>query len=161
MDECTNLAFLYMTMLGYMTFLFCFCTCVNAVLQTLPSPRNFKSHVAYKLIPGGEPHTTAAKYISIYRNPKDVVVSAFHHFGNLFCPEKSWDEFFEDFMSGKFEGPSGNCLEFFLDWWKHKGKSVHVMVQHQLCRQVGWDQAKCKDISRVICDNESLCSSNT
>ena len=43
------------------------------------SPRVFKSHFPYDLVPGGLPHTTPAKYIYVIRNPKDVCVSAWRH----------------------------------------------------------------------------------
>ena len=91
-------------------------------LQAVPSPRAFKSHLPYNLVLGGEPHTTAAKYISIYRNPKDVAISNYLFYHNIVTSETPWDEFFEDFISGKLEPPFGNCFEFFLEWWKHRGK---------------------------------------
>ena len=43
------------------------------------SPRAFKSHLPYELVPGGLPHTTPAKYIYVMRNPKDVCVSTWYH----------------------------------------------------------------------------------
>ena len=91
-------------------------------LQAMPSPRGFKCHLPYKLVLGGEPHTTAAKYITIYRNPKDVAVSSYHHYCNNMVPEKPWDEYLEEFISGKLVPPFGMCFEFFLEWWKHRGK---------------------------------------
>ena len=126
------------------------CVCVYdwccSFLQAIPSPRGLKSHLPYKLVPGGEPGTTAAKYISVYRNPKDTAVSSYHQFRNLFAPEMSWDEHFEEFLSPKMSGPSGKCLEYYLEWWKHKGK----FLQHgptSISKQTGWDQMKPQDVS--------------
>ena len=48
-------------------------------INEMPSPRYFKSHMPYQMMPGGPPHTASAKYIYVARNPKDVAVSLFYH----------------------------------------------------------------------------------
>ncbi len=45
----------------------------------VPSPRFFKSHTPYQMMPGGPPETSPAKYIYVARNPKDTAVSLFYH----------------------------------------------------------------------------------
>ena len=48
-------------------------------IDELPSPRAFKSHFLYDMMPCGSPSTAPGKYIYISRNPKDVAVSYYHH----------------------------------------------------------------------------------
>ncbi|RMX49345.1 hypothetical protein pdam_00014797 [Pocillopora damicornis] len=48
-------------------------------LSALPSPRIFKTHLPYNVIPKSPNKDTVCKYIYVARNPKDVV--AFHHRG--------------------------------------------------------------------------------
>ena len=69
----------------------------------------------------GEPTQSPAKYICIYRNPKDTAVSFYYQAKSLYNPDMPWDEFVEQFMTGTTGGPSGNYLDYIAEWWKHKG----------------------------------------
>lgn len=75
----------------------------------------------YRLLPGGVPTANVhAKYINVYRNPKDVVVSLFHHAQALkYKDAVRWDDYFEQFMSGKVI--YGSYFKHVLEWWKHRG----------------------------------------
>ena len=86
----------------------------------LPDPRSFKSHMPYKLSPGGLPHTTPAKYIYVSRNPKDVAVSAYHQYRGLKSSgfTGTWDEFFPLFMAGELR--FGSWFDHVLSWWEHR-----------------------------------------
>ena len=88
----------------------------------MKSPRSFKTHLLYHLMPGGDPIlNTHAKYICVYRNPKDVAVSLFHHSDALkYMCGVVWDEYFEDFINGRVI--YGSYFKQILDWWKHKNK---------------------------------------
>ena len=87
----------------------------------MSSPRCFKTHIPYHLIPGGEPAATSAKYIYIYRNPKDAAVSVYHFgLGFHFAPSYSWDDFFEIFMEETIMS-YGFILNHVQEWWKHRG----------------------------------------
>jgi hypothetical protein len=75
-------------------------------LNTMASPRVMTTHLPYKYLPK-EHKENHGKIIHIIRNPKDVVVSAFHFFNvnkwvtDYICPE--WSGFFEDFLyDGRF-----------------------------------------------------------
>ena len=85
-------------------------------------PRALKSHCSYQMMPGGEPVKSPAKYIYVARNPKDVAVSAFHHFSTsknieLTC---DWNSYFDLFMNG--QSYFGSWFDHVLGWWEHKGK---------------------------------------
>ena len=90
--------------------------------QSLPSPRAFKTHLPYHMMPGGEPAKSVAKYIYVARNPKDVAVSFYYHFCNLkeYEFDGDWNCFFELFMKGEVE--YGLWFDHVLEWWKHKGQ---------------------------------------
>ena len=46
-------------------------------IDKMTSPRAFKSHLPYEMMPCGLPSSTPGKYINVIRNPKDVAVSYF------------------------------------------------------------------------------------
>ena len=104
----------------------------------LPDPRSFKSHMPYKLSPGGLPHTTPAKYIYVSRNPKDVAVSAYHQNRGLkVCGfAGTWDEFFPLFMAGELH--FGSWFDHVLSWWEHRDAPNILFLtfeglKHDLC----------------------------
>uniref|UniRef100_A0A1X7UFI3 Sulfotransferase domain-containing protein n=1 Tax=Amphimedon queenslandica TaxID=400682 RepID=A0A1X7UFI3_AMPQE len=88
--------------------------------MSVPSPRLFKTHLPYHMIPGGDPASSVAKFIYVARNPKDVAVSLYHHSRLLtHCEfDGDWDCFFELFMEGKCE--MGSWFDHVSDWWKHR-----------------------------------------
>ena len=72
---------------------------MHKMFESFPSPRVFKTHLPYDLLPkqASKPH-----HIYVMRNPKDTMVSWYHH--NLkfnFEPKPTWDEFFESFLKGE------------------------------------------------------------
>ncbi|XP_068193840.1 amine sulfotransferase-like [Antennarius striatus] len=72
-----------------------------------PSPRLFSSHMVPDLMPPGL-KDKKAKIICVMRNPKDIVVSYYHFcqvYNGLDTPE-SFEQFFEDFLSGNVEASS-------------------------------------------------------
>ena len=89
-------------------------------LESLPSPRAFKSNLPYEFAPGGLPHTTPAKYIYIARNPKDAAVSMWHHQSNMaHHPARPWDEFYKSYF-GDEPMPYGNIFDHILGFWANK-----------------------------------------
>ena len=107
------------------------CFTVFFCFQLLPSPRMFKTHSPYFLMPGGEPTTSSAKYIYLARNPKDTAVSYFHYSMSymLYEHKGDWDDFFESFVSGKVA--YGSWFEHVLPWWQHRGRNK-VICPHSL-----------------------------
>ena len=92
------------------------------------SPRVFKSHFPYELVPGGLPHETPAKYIYVMRNPKDVLVSSWHHRKNIH-KEVSWDECATAFLSMKTV--FGGWCDHVLGWWKHKDAPNILLIKYE------------------------------
>ena len=70
-------------------------------------------------MPGKEPAKSPAKYIYVYRNPKDTAVSLYHHAQSLYLGPTPWDGFIELLMSGRMF--YGDMLDHHSGWWKHKG----------------------------------------
>ena len=87
----------------------------------MPSPRGFKTHLPYHCIAGGDPASQAAKYIYVYRNPKDVLVSYYHFYCKFLPCDIPWDVFFEQRNQ---EGIYGNLLDHVKEWYEHKGNSA-------------------------------------
>ena len=90
------------------------------------SPRAFKSHLPYELVPGGLPHTTTAKYIYVMRNPKDVSVSVWHHMNNML--PLSWEDHMAAVLSPE------NQWDWFthvLGWWKRKASPNILYVKYE------------------------------
>ena len=97
----------------------------------LPSPRFFQSHSPYRMVPGGPPHTSPAKYIYIARNPKDVAVSQYHHTRGwtFFQYTGPWDHFYSMFISGRVA--SGLWFDHVLEWWKHKDDPNVLFLKYE------------------------------
>ena len=104
-------------------------------MESKDSPRFFKSHLRYRLLPGGEPAKTKAKYIYVMRNPKDAVLSYYNHVQKLFPAQyvPTWEVFFENFFSE--DVPYGTCFSHFLEWWAHKdAPNILILTFEQLMR---------------------------
>ena len=91
------------------------------------SPRAFKSHSPYEHVPGGLPHTTAAKYIYVMRNPKDVCVSIYYH--RLMMTEVVWEELLSEFSSANIV--YGNWCDHVLGWWKNRDAPNILFVKYE------------------------------
>ncbi|KAL9987009.1 hypothetical protein ACROYT_G001243 [Oculina patagonica] len=77
---------------------------IERMFESFPSPRVFKTHLPYDLVPKPSDQATKPRYIYVMRNPKDTAVSYYHHY--LSAPSTqnlTWDAFFELFIKG--EGP--------------------------------------------------------
>ncbi len=72
------------------------------MIKLMPSPRLLKSHLPAHLLPSSI-FAKKAKIVYVARNPKHVAVS-FYHF-HKYIPDlpnyESWDQFFDDYISGK------------------------------------------------------------
>ena len=89
-------------------------------VDAMPSPRAFKAHVPYQMMPGGIPSTSLAKYIYVARNPKDVCTSLYYHVCGLkpINFTGNWDDVFELFMVDRHR--FGSWFDHVLEWWKHR-----------------------------------------
>ena len=101
-------------------------------IESMPSPRFFKTHLPYKLMAGGgDPEKTKGKYIYVIRNPKDVLVSFFNHL-KKFRPNTDWETLFKSYTAendGVFE--YGTFHSHFLGWWAHKDASNILLITYE------------------------------
>ena len=113
----------YGTMLGY--------TSDILTSNDLLSPRAFKCHCLYELVPGGLPHTSHAKYIYVMRNPKDMCVSLWYHVNNTLQFDKrvSWEDHVRDFLSE--ETPFFGWFYHVLGWWKHNDAPNILFLKYE------------------------------
>ena len=98
-------------------------------ISTLPTPRAFKSHMPYELMPCGVPSSTPCKYIYVVRNPKDVAVSLFFHYKRVHTlPDTNidWSLFLCNFLHGNVE--FGNFFDHVLSWWAHRNDANVVFL---------------------------------
>ena len=101
-----------------------------------PGPRYFKSHATAEQLPRGEANI---KVIYIARNPKDTVVSLFHHARDKpeFGYKGDFKSFVQLFLAGKVE--NGCWFEHVLNWQKEceviveRWVSVQASFVNHLC----------------------------
>ncbi|KAJ7313877.1 hypothetical protein JRQ81_005649 [Phrynocephalus forsythii] len=89
--------------------------------ESMPSPRTLKTHLPAQLIPPSFWEQNC-KIIYVARNAKDNAVSYFHfHRMNQGMPEPgTWDQFLENFLTGKVAW--GSWLDHVCGWWEAKDR---------------------------------------
>ena len=101
-------------------------------LDEMGSPRAFKSHFPYDVMPCGPPNVTSGKYIYVVRNPKDVFVSYYTHASNIrTVPQQvlEQDVYFKRFLQG--EVSYGNYFDHVLSWWAHKDDENVLILKYE------------------------------
>jgi hypothetical protein len=101
-------------------------------LDEMTSPRAFKSHFPYDVMPCGPPNTTpaAGKFIYVVRNPKDVFVSYYLHASSIQgIPQHERDVYFEQFLQG--EVSFGDYFDHVLSWWTHKDDDNVLFLKYE------------------------------
>ncbi|XP_072042015.1 sulfotransferase 1A3-like [Amphiura filiformis] len=81
------------------------------IVDKMKSPRTIKSHLPGHLLPP-DVFKKKARIVYVARNPKDMCVSYYyyHTMHQALPTPKSWNDFFEDFYTGKIT---------FGPWWEH------------------------------------------
>nr|XP_058947536.1 sulfotransferase 1B1-like [Pocillopora verrucosa] len=99
-------------------------------LSALPSPRIFKTHLPYNVIPKSPNKDMVCKYIYVARNPKDVVVSYYFFWSGI---SSSWHGPWEFFAKLFVEGnvPWNHWNDHVLDWWKHNDDANILFVKYE------------------------------
>ena len=97
-------------------------------IDALRSPRAFKSHFLYKMVPGGLPHTTCARYIYVARNPKDVCVSLWYHYKRQ-GSKANLNKYISRFLQGKVL--YGSWFDHVLEWWKHRNETNVLFLKYE------------------------------
>ena len=98
-------------------------------IEAMPSPRFFKTHMPYNLIPGGDPANSPAKYIYIICNPKDALISLYHFSQKFSRNATPLDQFFYLFISGNVS--FGPFHTHFLGWWSHKDSPNILILMYE------------------------------
>ncbi|XP_069124988.1 sulfotransferase 1B1-like [Argopecten irradians] len=81
-------------------------------IEQEPSPRVFYSHMPFRYLPRNHVGRKG-KVIGCFRNPKDVMTSAFHFF-NKVSFQVEWDEYFNVLLEGN--GPYGCWFDWREQW---------------------------------------------
>jgi hypothetical protein len=84
-------------------------------VETVPSPRVFKSHLRYHRLPRG------VRSIYLTRNFRDVAVSAYHHYCLVTGYEHPFADFASDMIAGKVV--FGSWFKHIQSWWPHRHDS--------------------------------------
>jgi len=94
-------------------------------IAAMPGPRYFKTHANLNDLPRGT--ASGLKVIYVARNPKDSVVSLFHHAKNK--PEFGFSGDFETFMALFLSGAceNGSWFKHVLEWWDESKRNPNVL----------------------------------
>ncbi|XP_055082668.1 sulfotransferase 2B1-like isoform X1 [Periophthalmus magnuspinnatus] len=94
-------------------------------LENLPSPRIFGTHFHYHAMPKSF-YQVKPKVINVLRNPKDILVSAFHYYGNVeyHANPGTLTEFLNKFLEGNV--PFGSWFDHVKGWLNPEDKS-HIL----------------------------------
>ncbi|XP_055929128.1 amine sulfotransferase-like [Argiope bruennichi] len=84
------------------------------IVETLPSPRVLKYHLPYSMTP----HNPKTRYITIIRNPFDVVVSYYHFLRQITTVNLKFDDLLDAFVKGRCV--YGDYFDHILSWYEHK-----------------------------------------
>jgi aryl sulfotransferase len=81
----------------------------------LPSPRVFKTHLKYESLP------KHGRFIYIYRDVREVVVSGYHHHCRLVGRRIPYENYIRMFLHTK--PMRGNWFQHLESWWPHRHDS--------------------------------------
>ena len=105
------------------------------LFRTLESPRFMQTHLPYELWKTALEKQPDMKIIRTIRNPKDTLVSYFHHMKNdeiMGGFNGTWDQFFQLFKEKKL--PFGDFFEINAEWFKffQNRKNVLVLIYEEM-----------------------------
>ena len=97
-------------------------------VMKMPSPRligtNLNSRFFAKSL-----QQAKSKFIVVFREPKDCLVSYFHHLQNFFGYNGSFDEFFD--MYKRQDLLFGNPTDHAISWWEHKDEDNFMFTTYE------------------------------
>ncbi|XP_022095565.1 sulfotransferase 1C2-like isoform X2 [Acanthaster planci] len=101
-------------------------------LEKMPrgSPRHIKSHLPGQLLPP-QVWEKKVKIVYVIRNPKDVVVSFFHHISWTLPADRPFlfDDFFDTFINGT--NPYGKWWEHYLYFWERRNEDNILFLRFE------------------------------
>ncbi|GFS38018.1 hypothetical protein NPIL_433811 [Nephila pilipes] len=95
------------------------------ILEKLTPPRVLKYHLPYNMTP----HNPKTKYITIIRNPYDVLVSYYHFLRQITNVNLQFDDLFEAFVTGKCI--YGDYFDNILSWYEHKDDDNVLLLSYE------------------------------
>ena len=98
-------------------------------LAKLTSPRFMKTHIPYQIWQKQLEKHPNLKVIQVIRNPKDTLVSYYHHMQNdhsLGDFKGTWNQFFKVFKEEKL--PSGDFFQVTYDWYRFSKDRENSLV---------------------------------
>ncbi|RWS25874.1 sulfotransferase-like protein [Leptotrombidium deliense] len=119
------------------------------VIDAIKQPRHVKTHFPYYL----NNINCNAKYITVYRDPKDVCISFYHFCRNIFNlkDEKyTFDEFFENFNEGYV--PYADFFNHVQSWYEHKDDENVLFLEYEKMTRNIYETVM--DIAEFISTNE-------
>ncbi|XP_071033358.1 sulfotransferase ssu-1 [Parasteatoda tepidariorum] len=96
--------------------------------HTMKRPGAIKFHLPFYLTP----YSPEAKYIFVARNPKDCLVSFYHHTENIPGYQFTggdFDDFFELFIEGKTD--FGDYFDTLLSWYEHRNDPNVLFITYE------------------------------
>jgi Sulfotransferase domain len=93
-------------------------------LESLPSPRIFKTHLRHYLLP-----RQPCRYIYVMRDGRDVAISLFHFYRSHFGFVGTFSEFFNMFLRGKVEG--GSWFSHVAGWLAHRDDPNVLLLRYE------------------------------
>ncbi|KAH9381574.1 hypothetical protein HPB48_015860 [Haemaphysalis longicornis] len=89
-------------------------------------PGLIKTHLPYRLVP----KSPEAKYVCVFRNPKDVCVSFFHQtksFAAYDFAEGKFEDYFDLYLKGEVD--FGDYFDHVLSWY-NRGQNSNTLFMH-------------------------------
>ena len=98
---------------------------LKSTIASQTDPRIFTTHFPYEHLPCN----TKTKYLYIYRNPKDVVISTYHHIYNSI--HGAYQETFEVFFDTFIETDLFNFCMHFKAYLEHKDDPNYFILSYE------------------------------
>ncbi|GFT23522.1 hypothetical protein NPIL_431561 [Nephila pilipes] len=94
-------------------------------IEEMQGLRIYKHHYPFDMIKKNK----NAKYLYIYRNPEDTLVSYYHFMQNLRHEKIDFDQFFEESLSSEIE--YGRYFEHVLSFLAHKNDENLLLISYE------------------------------
>lgn len=94
------------------------------MLESLSSPRFFKSHLLYNWVPKDR------KIIYVVRDVRDVAISCYHHYCLVTGKQPALDKYIDDFLRGN-SPLFGSWFEHVASWLPHRSDANILFLRYE------------------------------
>ncbi len=98
------------------------------IIMKRQSPRLINTHLNFKFFTKSVKQAKS-KFIVVFRDPKDCIVSDFHHYQNIIGYNGSFDEFFEMYKHKQLI--FGDPLDHAVGWWEHRDEDNFLFTTYE------------------------------